>query len=209
MFNSTGFGAPVGQLTTHGREYASAVGAHYRAAYGLSRLSCAELRDAVFTYADDEERDRDTARELLDALAPGARGPERRYYCDAEGWVGAALRAALRHLPAAAGLPTEVLPLMRFLHYAAGGGGGAGLAAHVDLSRTWEGRKSTHTFILYLRGGEEGGGETVLLRGATGGEELASVAPQRGRVLVFPHMCPHLARAVRSPPKTLLRGEAW
>ena len=40
------------------------------------------------------------------------------------------------------------MPHMRFLHYSEVGGG---LPPHVDLARTDElGRRSTHTFILYL-----------------------------------------------------------
>ena len=95
---------------------------------------------------------------------------------------------------------------MRFLHYFEVGGG---LPPHVDLARTdYVGRRSTHTFILYLDGeGAEGGGETVLLHEARGEEEWARVLPRRGRLLVFPHMTPHMARPVIRVPKLLLRGE--
>ncbi len=33
------------------------------------------------------------------------------------------------------------------------------------------------------------------------------VTPRRGRLLVFPHVCPHEGRAVLDIPKLLLRGE--
>ena len=36
---------------------------------------------------------------------------------------------------------------------------------------------------------------------------LASVSPRRGRVLIFPHACPHAGRAVQDVPKLFLRGE--
>jgi 2OG-Fe(II) oxygenase superfamily len=36
---------------------------------------------------------------------------------------------------------------------------------------------------------------------------LATIRPRRGRVLIFPHCCPHEGRAADSLPKILLRGE--
>jgi 2OG-Fe(II) oxygenase superfamily len=36
---------------------------------------------------------------------------------------------------------------------------------------------------------------------------LATIRPKRGRVLIFPHCCPHEGRAADSLPKILLRGE--
>ena len=98
--------------------------------------------------------------------------------------------------------------------------------------------ESTHTFILHLRDSAmEDGGETVLLetlRGSTkdGGTKnkknktssdntnsnsnkkngtpkiLASIAPKRGRLLFFPHICPHAGLIVHNAGKKLfLRGE--
>jgi hypothetical protein len=37
--------------------------------------------------------------------------------------------------------------------------------------------------------------------------ELAKVTPKRGRLLLFPHNCPHKGNAVVDVPKLLLRGE--
>ena len=69
------------------------------------------------------------------------------------------------------------------------------------------GRQSTHTFILYLLDCE--GGETALLQSVTEDVVLANVRPLRGRLLLFPHMCPHEGRPVVKGPKLLIRGEAW
>jgi hypothetical protein len=38
---------------------------------------------------------------------------------------------------------------------------------------------------------------------------MASVRPARGRLLVFPHACPHEGLAVVEVPKLLLRGELY
>lgn len=108
-------------------------------------------------------------------------------------------------------------PLMRFLNYATPGGY---LPAHVDLPRTVDGRKTTHTFLLYLTECEEGG-ETLLLSSLVGdarlaplggvehGERavLAKCAPVAGRLLVMPHACPHSSAVVVDAPKLLVRGE--
>jgi len=130
----------------------------------------------------------------------------------------------------------EAVPKMRFLHYKEGGY----LAPHTDLCRCdWKtDKRTTHTFILYLRdptrtdtdnadtGGA--GGETVLMHTLKGQDlvkvrnseswtverrsgcimslcpsicqieakrvallDNAEVTPKRGRLLVFPHLCPH------------------
>ena len=76
---------------------------------------------------------------------------------------------------------------------------------------------STHTFILYLATCASGG-ETALLadgraptgaEGAAGAKALADVRPVRGRLLVFPHDCPHAGRPVVDAPKLVVRGELW
>lgn len=133
---------------------------------------------------------------------------DRSYYCDSEGWVQRGFAEALQN----AGPPTapvsEALAHMRFLHYAEVGGA---LPPHVDLARTdISGRRSTHTFILYLADCEAGG-ETVLLERMDDTKEavLAEVRPCRGRLLLFPHLCPHLARPTVEVPKLLLRGEMY
>ena len=101
-----------------------------------------------------------------------------------------------------------VFPHMRFLHY---GTEGTELAPHVDLCRvdSSTGIRSTHSFLLYLTDCEEGG-ETSLLGAVSGdgrNQVLAAVSPKRGRLLLFPHACPHEGNRVVNVPKTLLRGE--
>ena len=119
----------------------------------------------------------------------------------------------------AATLPTNTQPHMRFLNYVQIGGF---LPAHIDLSKTdGKGRVSTHTSILYVRDCGEGG-ETALLRSLTPTAAAADampaardlmfplpVTPRRGRLLFFPHACPHEGRACASVPKLLLRGELY
>jgi hypothetical protein len=59
---------------------------------------------------------------------------------------------------------------------------------------------------------EGGAVETVDADGSVwrhGSRVLAKVAPARGRLLAFPHDCPHEGLAVVSAPKLLLRGELY
>jgi len=78
---------------------------------------------------------------------------------------------------------------------------------------TKDGLASTFTFILYLTDCTNGGA-TNLLRcvcpkkgDLAGGNILARVEPKRGRLLIFPHVCPHEGEKVIHVPKLLLRGE--
>jgi hypothetical protein len=156
----------------------------------------------------------------------------RAHFCDVRGWARSAVLAAARE----SGMPARgVHPQFRILHYPNPGGV---MAPHVDLSKvldrvdsTWSADdrpvdamkqmkpalQTTHTFLLYLRTCESGG-ETALLRevkndvGAAGAEtahSLAEVKPRRGRLLVFPHDCPHAGRPVVDTNKLVLRGELW
>lgn len=132
---------------------------------------------------------------------------ERSYFCDTDGQIGQLLANAIRkHMSVS---EVEVWPHMRFLHYSQPG---SVLAPHIDLCRVdLSGRRSTHTFILYLHDCEVGG-ETLLLEGMTGNTQntaLARVSPRRGRLLLFPHNCPHKGEEVKSIPKILLRGEVF
>jgi hypothetical protein len=153
---------------------------------------------------------------LLAPAKPG--GSARANFVDAPGWVcaglAAALAAAAPAAPPGCALRScrEALPHLRFLTYTEAE---CRLPPHVDLPkhRASDGALSTHTFILYLR--DCAGGETRLLRSAShpwpeeegGDAPLACVAPRRGRLLLFPHACPHDGAAVLDPPKLLLRGE--
>ena len=101
-----------------------------------------------------------------------------------------------------------VFPHMRFLMYKEKG---TILAPHVDLCRIdhSSGRRSTHTFIAYLTNNDDSGQTTLL--GDVSGEgrlkRMARVTPRRGRLLVFPHVCPHEGNLVDQVPKIILRGE--
>ena len=143
---------------------------------------------------------------------------DRSYFCDAEGWISKLLadayeagRASALSAGEDARMPCEgeAVVQMRFLIYAEAGGG---LPPHTDLSRTRrrDGRLSRCTFLLYITDCDVGG-ETVLLDRVRPQPctPLAAVTPRRGRLLLFPHMCPHRADEVVAEglPKTLLRGE--
>ena len=165
----------------------------------------------------------ETLQALFQALPLAARvresqgRNERAYYCDVDGSIGTVLQAAVHAAALDASrragdgqlLPCagESLPQMRFLCYAEAGGG---LAPHTDLSRTRraDNRTSRCTFILYLTDCASGG-RTVLLERLLGGRAIAEVEPRRGRLLLFPHLCPHRADEVVAEglPKLLLRGE--
>ena len=87
---------------------------------------------------------------------------------------------------------------------------GGGLPPHTDLARTdARGRTSKHTFILYLTDCHTGGTTVLLDRLPQPCTPIACVTPKRGRLFVFPHLCPHMAVAVDTPelPKIILRGE--
>ena len=132
----------------------------------------------------------------------------RSYYCDAEKYIQNLLESMIRKAGlSTATSPAVIFPHMRFLHYA---DAGVELAPHVDLFHTdSNGRQSTHSFLLYLADCKEGG-ETRLLRSLAGEgrfDALAKVSPRRGRLLLFPHLCPHEGSEVISAPKILLRGE--
>ncbi|RHY25865.1 hypothetical protein DYB32_008036 [Aphanomyces invadans] len=138
-------------------------------------------------------------RDLPVAPKEKASCSNRSYYCDALGWVMDGIRRACGR---------AVFPNMRFLHYTDVGGS---LPAHVDLSRTDNhGVTSTKTFIIYLSTCASGG-ETNLLTSIHAKDHniLAAVKPRRGRLLIFPHLCPHEGAVVEHVPKLLLRGEMY
>jgi hypothetical protein len=138
---------------------------------------------------------------------------ERRYYCDAHRIVSKPICDVLMKEITAKTLPFQQIlcgPFMRFLNYSTSG---AVLAPHIDLSRTdpTSTQRSTHSFLLYLSTCRHGG-ETALLGAVTGdgrNQRLAAVTPKRGRILVFPHRCPHEGLVVVDTPKMLIRGELW
>lgn len=155
----------------------------------------------------------------------------RSLFCDAEGWVEAELAPLAEKLllhTAATGVRVaelKVLPRMRFLSYTTKGGS---MQPHVDLAKRDPSnsiRLSTHTFMVHLADCKSGG-ETVLFKKLVGAVAavdaselsaegkvhmpdgvLAAVSPVRGRLLIFPHACPHAGLPVKSVPKLFLRGE--
>lgn len=134
---------------------------------------------------------------------------ERRYYCDITGFVTCLLNSVMGAVNDQMQGGITFLPFMRFLCYSESG---TILAPHVDLSRVDvdSGQQSTHTFILYLTDCNQGGATSLIhsLSGPGRHEKLAVVRPVRGRLLLFPHFCPHEGEAVVDVPKLLIRGEA-
>ena len=132
----------------------------------------------------------------------------RSYFCDAHGLLRDSLQHSIQTALSADYGTAFVFAQMRFLHYHKSG---LVLAPHVDLFRTDpESRQnSTHTLILYLEDCGEGG-ETALLQDLHSPDEpevIVSVVPKRARLLLFPHLCPHMGCEVVDVPKLLLRGE--
>ena len=111
----------------------------------------------------------------------------------------------------------KVLPHMRFLNYSNPGGS---LSPHVDLCRVdsfcsssstgerpHQERRSTHTLILYLTTCQRGGETSLLEENSPESNILSSISVVQGRMLLFPHPCPHQGNEVVDVPKILLRGE--
>lgn len=151
---------------------------------------------------------------------------ERRHFSDSERWVSCLLSLILERAKAVSCLPEltspgDPLPFMRFLHY---NQPMSSMKPHIDLSkkvpdprgdREKARRRSKYTFLLYLSSGpDDGGGETLLLEREAPtleacGQVLASIRPIKGRLIVYPHKCPHAGAEVLNPPKILLRGEFY
>lgn len=131
----------------------------------------------------------------------------RSYYCDTEGFLINAIRKNIS--PALIGGnpndSVDVFPHMRFLSYFHQG---SKLSRHIDLCRVDDsGQRSTHSFLLYLSDCTEGG-ETILFDNLTSDDNAVRVKPRKGRLLLFPHKCPHEGNIVVTTPKVLIRGEA-
>ncbi|KAL3944638.1 MAG: hypothetical protein SGBAC_001298 [Bacillariaceae sp.] len=144
----------------------------------------------------------------LDQKKKGTPCSDRSYYCDAEGHIRQVLERAISNALPLSSDEVVVFPYMRFLMYTEKG---TILAPHVDLCRVdhASGRRSTHTFIAYLTNNDDSG-ETTLLGDVSGegrSKIMARVSPRRGRLLAFPHVCPHEGNEVDQVPKIILRGE--
>lgn len=100
----------------------------------------------------------------------------------------------------------HVFRYQRFLEYRKKG---SSLDPHTDGTKVCDDtkRKSTHTLLLYLSDCQQGG-ETLLLKHcAWDAPVLYVTTPMRGRILIFPHACPHAGNIVESVPKICLRAE--
>lgn len=102
---------------------------------------------------------------------------------------------------------TNILPTMKYLKYSSPE---ISLQSHIDLSKEdpYLNITSTHTLIIYLTTCESGG-ETVLLNDLNQSTINIPIQPVRGRLLIFPHHCPHKGETTIHFPKTLLRCEAY
>lgn len=171
------------------------------------------------SYLIDGILNEESTKSLVDlrALLPVAEGKkkvgpcsERRYFCDIEGFVTSLLTAALCKVDFAGDEAILFSPYMRYLCYREDG---LALAPHVDLFRAVDqtGKRSTHTFILFVTDCAEGGSTTLLdgLTGAGRNKKLYRVNPVRGRLLLFPHACPHEGEEVVDVPKLLVRGDVF
>jgi hypothetical protein len=132
----------------------------------------------------------------------------RQNFCDSENTICPILTKCIEK---AINQHAVVFPHMKFLNYDKPG---SVLPPHVDLTKVdvVTQNRSTHTLILYLHDCEKGG-ETALLQELSPDgpyayhKVIASVRPRKGRLLLFPHSCPHEGKEVISTPKLLLRGE--
>mmetsp|Transcript_25536 Transcript_25536/g.82289 ORF Transcript_25536/g.82289 Transcript_25536/m.82289 type:complete len:178 (-) Transcript_25536:15-548(-) len=164
------------------------------------------------------------------------RASERRFFCDAEGWITSAVQKAVL----AAGFSAAVVnPWMRFLRYKLAGEPLKphddkqwlpGHKAQVDVpfltdprllceenyaelsARVGAVEKTSHSFLLYLTDCEIGGETQLLEHMVPRVEDNPSVvsavcAPRRGRLLMFPHACIHAGAPVPALPKLVLRGD--
>ena len=133
--------------------------------------------------------------------------PERRWFCDEESLVSAALVQALVSSGVVAAQTIAIVPYMRFLYYDEPG---QQLLPHTDAAKygVQSNTKSTHTWIVYLSECHDGGA-TQFVQDITSAPPtvLASCSPCRGRLLIFPHATPHAGAVTGTSPKLLLRGE--
>ena len=163
---------------------------------------------------------------------------DRYYYCDVQGHVCSILSQSIlqaftqKQDNDCNTKEVIVFPHVRFLNYTRQN---TFLAPHVDLFRTFDlfpvqhyittnddkstcnekysNKSSTHTFILYLTNCDNGGSTSLLSSLPTSSNSeydvLAKVQPKQGRLLLFPHLCPHCGDVVVDVPKLLIRGEVY
>lgn len=100
----------------------------------------------------------------------------------------------------------HVFRYQRFLEYRKEG---ASLDPHTDGTKICDDTKlkSTHTMLLYLSDCEKGGETLLLDQCSWDAIILFPTKPARGRILLFPHACPHAGNVVEDVPKICLRAE--
>jgi ankyrin repeat protein len=137
--------------------------------------------------------------------------PQRYHLYDSDSIIRREISSALAYLERYSEVQVShchaILPMMKYLHYTSLE---AKLEPHLDLSKydPISRISSTHTLILYLTTCEEGG-ETILMDSVINPTIRLPVKPKRGRMLLFPHHCPHEGGIIRQVPKILLRCEAY
>eukprot|EP00980_Cylindrotheca_fusiformis_P021795 scaffold8633_cov106-Cylindrotheca_fusiformis.AAC.1 len=109
-------------------------------------------------------------------------------------------------LEKAIGKTVHVFRYQRFLEYRKAG---SCLDPHTDGTKVCDDTKvtSTHTLLMYLTDCETGGETMLLQQGSWDSPILYSTKPRRGRILLFPHACPHAGNIVADVPKICLRAE--
>lgn len=130
---------------------------------------------------------------------------DRRFFAD-DGDTRPFARILEEALTGAIDEKFHVFRYQRFLEYRKEG---SSLNPHTDGTKVCDDTKltSTHTLLLYLSDCNEGG-ETLLLRQCSWDAPLLhSTKPCRGRILLFPHTCPHAGNLVKDVPKLCLRAE--
>ncbi|CAJ1967336.1 unnamed protein product [Cylindrotheca closterium] len=131
---------------------------------------------------------------------------DRRFFADEIGTrpMATALEDALNSMMISGKF--HVFQYQRFLEYRKEG---ASLDPHTDGTKICDNTnyKSTHTLLLYLSDCKEGGETLILNQCSWDATVLYPTKPQRGRILLFPHACPHAGNVVKDVPKICLRAE--
>lgn len=153
---------------------------------------------------DSKLRSIDALRESLD-LNSKRPTVDRRFFADEKDTrpMATTLKDALTNAISGS---FHVFRYQRFLEYRREG---TSLDPHTDGTKICDEtkRKSTHTLLLYLSNCKDGGETLILDRCSWDASILYPTKPRRGRILLFPHGCPHAGNIVKDVPKICLRAE--